>query len=95
MIRIKKKDALSKPVNSYVQFMSLAFQMGIAIFLMHYLGQWIDRKYHVSWMNCSTVFTLFTVLGTTYSTIRQVKRVGEENDEWEKKNRSTNTNTRQ
>lgn len=71
----------NKQVSNFVRFSGLGLQMGVAIFLMNYLGQWLDKTYPSKTFNYTNILTLFAVFGTTYSVIRQVIKLGKDSDE--------------
>ena len=70
-----------KNLSAFARFTGLGLQMGAAIFLMNYLGKWLDQKYPSETFNYTIILTLFAVFGTTYSVIRQVIKMGKEKDE--------------
>ncbi|MFN5985176.1 MAG: AtpZ/AtpI family protein [Fluviicola sp.] len=85
MFQIKKNKSTNK-VNTYLRFTGLAFQMGLTIYLMSLLGNWLDFKYPSNLINYTKVLTLFAVFGSTFSIIRQVIKLGKEEDSNDKKN---------
>lgn len=79
-----KKENSSKKVNVYLRFTGLAFQMGLTIYLLSLLGNWLDKTYPSKIFNYTKVLTLFAVFGSTFSIIRQVIKLGKEEDSKEK-----------
>lgn len=77
----KPENKKSKNLSAFARFTGLGLQMGVAIFLMNYLGKWLDRKYPSETFNYTIILTMFAVVGTTYSIIRQVIKMGKESDE--------------
>lgn len=69
MIQNKK----NKPLNKWIQLISIPAQMGIVIFLFAYLGQYLDGKYHSE--NYVKVFTVVGVFLAMYNVIRQVNQL--------------------
>ncbi len=62
-----------KPLNKWIQLISIPAQMGIVIFLFAYLGQYLDEKYQ-----CENYVKIFTVVGVflaLYNVIRQVNQL--------------------
>lgn len=65
-----------KQLNPYLRFTSVAFQMGITIYLGNLLGKWLDSKYDKSFWE-STV-TLFAVFIAMYQVISQVLKISKD-----------------
>lgn len=63
----------NKPLNKWIQLISIPAQMGIVIFLFAYLGQYLDGKYHSE--NYVKVFTVVGVFLAMYNVIRQVNQL--------------------
>ena len=47
----------NKPLNKWIQLISIPAQMGMVIFLFAYLGQYLDEKYQSE--NYVKIFTLW------------------------------------
>lgn len=63
----------NKPLNKWIQLISIPAQMGVVIFLFAYLGQYLDEKYHSE--NYVKVFTVVGVFLAMYNVIRQVNQL--------------------
>ncbi len=63
----------SKPLNKWIQLISIPAQMGVVIFLFAYLGQYLDEKYQTE--NYVKIFTIVGVFLAMYNVIRQVNQM--------------------
>ena len=63
----------SKPLNKWIQLISIPAQMGMVIFLFAYLGQYLDEKYQTE--NYVKIFTIVGVFLAMYNVIRQVNQL--------------------
>jgi F0F1-type ATP synthase assembly protein I len=63
----------NKPLNKWIQLISIPAQMGIVIFLFAYLGQYLDEKYQSE--NYVKIFTVLGVFLAMYNVIRQVNQL--------------------
>jgi F0F1-type ATP synthase assembly protein I len=63
----------SKPLNKWIQLISIPAQMGIVIFLFAYFGQYLDEKYQSE--NYVKIFTILGVFLAMYNVIRQVNQL--------------------
>jgi hypothetical protein len=63
----------NKPLNKWIQLISIPAQMGIVIFLFAYLGQYLDEKYQSE--NYVKIFTVLGVFLALYNVIRQVNQL--------------------
>lgn len=61
-----------KPMNAWLKFTSLGLQMGLTIYLFSLLGEYLDENYPQKTFSWFKALTLFAVFGSTYSIIRQV-----------------------
>ncbi len=68
----EEKD-LSKGVNSYAKFTSLAFQMIVIIGGLTWLGHWIDKSnnHQTPWATVS--FALLGVFASLYTVFKSLK----------------------
>jgi len=62
-----------KPLNKWIQLISIPAQMGIVIFLFAYFGQYLDEKYQSE--NYVKIFTILGVFLAMYNVIRQVNQL--------------------
>lgn len=63
----------NKPLNKWLQLISIPAQMGVVIFLFAYLGQYLDEKYQSE--NYVKIFTVVGVFLAMYNVIRQVNEL--------------------
>ena len=63
----------NKPLNKWIQLISIPAQMGMVIFLFTYLGQYLDEKYQSE--NYVKIFTIVGVFLAMYNVIRQVNQL--------------------
>ncbi|MFN0291845.1 AtpZ/AtpI family protein [Pedobacter helvus] len=64
-----------KKVNKWIVFTSMPFQMGITIYLFHWVGKWLDKTLRVEgewWMKCCT---LLGVVVSLYYFIKQANYI--------------------
>lgn len=66
----------NKPLNKWLQLISIPAQMGIVIFLFAYLGQYLDEKYESE--NYVKIFTVVGVFLAMYNVIRQVNQMNKD-----------------
>lgn len=66
----------NKPLNKWIQLISIPAQMGIVIFLFAYLGQYLDEKYESE--NYVKIFTVVGVFLAMYNVIRQVNQLNKD-----------------
>jgi hypothetical protein len=64
----------------WLKFSSLGLQMGLSIYLASLLGVWLDKNHPSDFFAYNKVLTLFAVFGSTYSVIRQVIKMSNEED---------------
>ncbi|CAM1358460.1 AtpZ/AtpI family protein [Tenacibaculum soleae] len=74
------KKEKKKPLNKFIQFTGIAFQMGLIIYLGNLLGEWLDLLYSNKDKLYTKLCTLFAVLGAMLSVIIQVSKISKEND---------------
>ncbi|MAW96030.1 MULTISPECIES: AtpZ/AtpI family protein [unclassified Leeuwenhoekiella] len=66
----KKKP--ENPLKSWVQFSTIALQMGGTIFMGNLLGSWLDEKFETTWLE--PAITLAAVFLSMYIVIRAVNQ---------------------
>lgn len=71
--------------NIWLKFSTLGIQMGFIIYFGSLLGGWLDENYPSDFVGYHKVLTLFAVFGATYSLIRQVIKMSND-DEKQKPN---------
>jgi len=74
------KKVKKKPLNKYIRFTSIAFQMGLTIYLGNLLGKWLDSEYLNDGELYSKICTLGAVFLAMYSVIHQVTKISKDND---------------
>ena len=70
-----------KPLNKYIRFTGVAFQMGVTIFIGTYIGTRLDKKYPNEKNLFTLIFSLVFVLASLYLVIKQVTNFSNKNDE--------------
>ena len=75
-----KKNEKKKPLNKYIRFSGIAFQMGLTIYLGSLLGEWLDQKYPNDNQLYTKICTLVAVFGAMLSVIVQVTKLSKDND---------------
>lgn len=75
----KKKDS-KRSSGRYLQLTGIGLQMAITIFLAAYAGRWLDEKYPSNKKWFTIGLTIFAVVGTLISVVRQVNRLNELDD---------------
>jgi len=73
-----KKKIPKKPLNKYIVFSSIVFQMGITIAIGAFFGQWLDSKYPNEYSLYTVIFSLLGVFGSLYMVINKVSSFSEE-----------------
>ena len=76
----KQQQKVTKSSNVWLKFSSLGLQMGLTNYLCHLLGAWLDKNHPSETFGYDKVLTLFAVFGSTYSVIRQVIKMSNEDD---------------
>jgi F0F1-type ATP synthase assembly protein I len=69
-----------KGVSNYLKFSALAFQMGVLITAAALGGNWLDEKQsnkHPIW---TIVLILIAIFASLYQIIREVIKMGKDND---------------
>lgn len=69
-----------KPFRNYVVFSGIAFQMGATIAIFTYVGLWLDKKFPNNHLFFTVLFSLLGVIGALYSTIKQVIKFSEKDN---------------
>ncbi len=69
-----------KPLNKYVRFTGIAFQMGGTIYLGSLLGNWLDVKFPNEHELYTKICTLAAVFAAMFAVISQVIKITNKND---------------
>jgi len=72
-----KEDKKSQP-NKFIVFSGLGLQMGLTIYLGHYLGEFLDQKYGNEDGLYEKGITLLAVFISIYLVIRQAIRLSKD-----------------
>ena len=76
------KEKKNKPqVKTYIQFSSLAIQMGVVITAGALGGKWLDEKQGNEFPIWTLVLTLFAIFASLYQIIRAVIKMGKDEDD--------------
>lgn len=62
-----------KPLNNYIKFSSLAFQMAITIYIGAKFGQWLDLKFETPKKVFTAICGLLAVIFSLINLIRRFK----------------------
>ena len=76
MINPNKK----KQLNKYLQLTSIAFQMGITIYLGAYFGKKLDAYFMTEKKTYTIILTLVALIISLWSVLAQLKNLNEKND---------------
>lgn len=74
----------TKKSRVWLQFSTMGLTMGLTIYLAHFLGEWLDKNYHSDSINYNKTLTIFAVFGSTYSIIRQVIKMSNDEEKTKK-----------
>ena len=69
-----------KPLNKYVRFTGIAFQMGGTIYLGSLLGKWLDSQFPNEHELYTKIVTLLAVFVAMYAIISQVIKITNQDD---------------
>ena len=64
-----------KPFNKWLALINIPIQMGVIIFLISYLGSWLDETHPNTIFYYHKVVLLVGVFLALYNTIRQVNEI--------------------
>ena len=64
----------------WLKFSSLGLQMGLSIYIASLLGTWLDKNHPSDIFGYNKVLTLFAVFGSTFSVIRQVIKMSNDDE---------------
>lgn len=74
----KKKQ--KKQHNIYIQFTTIALQIGVTIYIGNLLGEWLDTQYINESQLYTKICTLVAVFVAIFSVILQVSKISKQND---------------
>lgn len=72
--------AKGSKANVWLKFSTLGIQMGLIIYFGSLFGEWLDKNYPSEVFGYHKLLTLFAVFGATYSLIRQVIKISNDED---------------
>ena len=64
--------------NKWLALINIPIQMGIVIFVLSYLGKWLDEQYGNSSNTYTKIVTLIGVFLALYNVIRQVNQLNKD-----------------
>ncbi|WP_306351306.1 AtpZ/AtpI family protein [Flavobacterium sp. '19STA2R22 D10 B1'] len=67
-----------KPLNAYLKFSAIAFQMGIIIAGGTFLGVWLDKKFPNEFSGFTIVGSLLAVFIALYIVIKQLQQINKD-----------------
>ncbi|WP_417265579.1 AtpZ/AtpI family protein [Brumimicrobium sp.] len=76
----KKKKNVSQG-KTYIRFSGIAIQMGVIIAAGALGGQWLDEKQGNDFPIWTLVLTLFAIFASLYKVIREVIKMGKDEDD--------------
>ncbi|MFN4762075.1 AtpZ/AtpI family protein [Gillisia sp. Q332] len=72
------KNKTNAPLDKYLEFINIAFQMGIIITASVLLGIWLDKKFPNDFSGFTIGVSLFGVFIALYMVIRRVMKMSKE-----------------
>jgi F0F1-type ATP synthase assembly protein I len=72
------KNKTNDPLNKYLEFVNIAFQMGIIIAAGVLLGIWLDKKFPNDFSGFTIGVSLLGVFIALYQVIRRVMKMSKE-----------------
>lgn len=76
-----EENKSKKPLNKFIKYTSIPFQMGITIYLGHLLGVWLDSKYGNEDELYTKIVTLIAIFLSMFLVIREVTRLTKDNSD--------------
>ncbi len=67
----------NKPLNNYAKYSSIAFQMGITVFVGAYGGVKLDEYLHWGFPVFTVVFSILSVVLAMYNSIKDFLKMGD------------------
>ncbi len=74
------KPSKKKQLNKYLQLTSIAFQMGITIYLGAYFGKKLDAYLMYEKKTFTIILILVALIISIWSVLAQLKNINKEND---------------
>ncbi len=65
----------NKNPSKWLALINIPIQMGAIIFLLSYLGSWLDDKYPNKYSAFTIIFSLLSVFLSLYNVIKQVNNL--------------------
>ena len=72
----QNKKLPKKPLKNWAVFSSIGLQMGLTIFLGNKLGAWLDKRYHLDFLE--ETLTMVAIFASMYLIIRRVNKLNDE-----------------
>jgi len=77
-VYIMSRQNKKKPLNNYIKYSGLAFQMTAIIVIFVFIGKFADQYFDNKKPVLTAVFSVFGVFLSIYNLIRDVKKSNEE-----------------
>lgn len=78
---MKKKVENRKQVKNYIRFSGIGIQMGVIITAGALGGQWLDERQENEFPIWTLVLTLFAIFASLYLIIKEVIKMGKNDDD--------------
>lgn len=75
-----KNKKPEKPLNLYIKFTSVAFQMIVVICVFSFFGLWLDKKFPNNYSAYTMIFSLIGVIASMYMIIKQVININKDKE---------------
>jgi len=74
------EDSSKKKVSTYLKFTSIGLQMGVLVTAAAFGGRWLDEKQGNETPIWTLVLILISIFASLYQIIREVIKMGKDND---------------
>ena len=64
-----------KPLNTYIRFTSIGFQLGATIYFAAYIGKWLDTKFETEKKVFTLLLILISLVVSIWNITRQLKNM--------------------
>lgn len=64
-----------KPLNTYIRFTSIGFQLGATIYFAAYIGKWLDAKFETEKKVFTLLLILISLVVSIWNITRQLKNM--------------------